>query len=77
MYVIFDDFSKFCSIFGVLHFEKSSNVVKNLSKNEENPCSPYLKPQSLSISYDRENETTITTKKINGYHQRICLIEFI
>ena len=36
---IFGDFSKFHSIFGALHFEKSSTFAKN----EEKPCSTCLK----------------------------------
>ena len=28
----FDDFSKFCSAFCTLHFEKSSKIIKNLAK---------------------------------------------
>ena len=35
---IFDNFSKFCSIFSALHVEKSSNMAKN----EEKPCSTCL-----------------------------------
>ena len=36
---IFNDFTKFCSTFGALHFEKSSNMAKN----EEKPCLTCLK----------------------------------
>ena len=34
-FAIFDDFSKFCSAFSTLHFEKSSNLAKKVEK----PCS--------------------------------------
>ena len=42
---IFDDFSKFWSIFGVLQIEKASNIPKKIffGKNEEKPCSTCLK----------------------------------
>ena len=36
---IFDDFSKFYSIFGTLYFESSNKYGKNSAKNEEKPCS--------------------------------------
>ena len=36
IWALFDVFSKFCSAFSILHFEKSSNMSKNLSKNEVN-----------------------------------------
>ena len=37
IFAIFDDFSKFRRTFGMLHFEKSSNMAKN----EENSCYQY------------------------------------
>ena len=36
IFAIFDAFSKFCSTFGTLHFEKSSNIAKILWQNGQN-----------------------------------------
>ena len=36
VFAIFDDFSEFCSTFGTLHFEKSSNTAKSLEKMKKN-----------------------------------------
>ena len=36
IFCIFDDFSKFCSTFGALHFEKSSSIPPSFAENEEN-----------------------------------------
>ena len=36
---MFDGFSKFRIVFGMLHFEKLSIII---AKNEEKPCSTYL-----------------------------------
>ena len=36
IFAIFDYFSEFCDIFGTFHFEKSSNIAKNLEKIKKN-----------------------------------------
>ena len=38
---IFDEFSKFHSVFRALHFEKSSNMGTILAKHEGTPCSTF------------------------------------
>ena len=48
IFAIFDDFSKFCSSFDVLYFEKSSNMAKKLVKNEESLVQPFS-PQYFGI----------------------------
>ena len=35
-FAICDDFSEFCSTFGTLHFEKSSNTAKKLEQMKKN-----------------------------------------
>jgi hypothetical protein len=62
---IFDDFSKFLSALGMLHFEKSSNNAKNLAKNEEKPRSSCLKPiSSQHLQNPKHRHTRSVTKKI-------------
>ena len=46
---IFGDFSKFHSIFGALHFEKSPTFAKN----EEKPCSICGYPKPRGFGYTR------------------------
>ena len=43
-FAIFDDFSKFRRNFGMLYFERSSNMANIWQKNEVKPCSTCLKP---------------------------------
>ena len=39
IFAIFDDFSKFCSTFASLHFEKSSNTAKSLESMKKTTSS--------------------------------------
>ena len=72
---IFDGFAKFHSAFGMLHFEKSSNMAKIWQKTNKSasmvlrvPEPRGSSPRSATSMYDTSSQHWLTKTKIMSWH---------